>query len=298
MRLITRADLDGLTCALFVTACEPIDSIELVHPQEMTDRKLSINANDIIANLPYHPACRKWFDNHLLTDEGLTPRKGFEGRYGSAPSAARMTYEYYAPRHPELKKYEAMLLEVDRFDSAQLSGEDVTNPAGYVLLGYTLDPRTGLGAFREYFAILLEALRTKPIEELLQLAPVAERVARMHEQDGSFRELTVASSMLLGNVVRTDFRGLPQLPVGNRFLVYSLFPEANVSLRLAWGPRREAVVVNVGWSIFNRTCKTNLGVLMSLYGGGGHRGAGSCMLPRETADAQARQIVDALRSKD
>jgi len=117
----------------------------------------------------------------------------------------------------------------------------------------------------------------------------------MREQDAGFRDVTVAHSTVQGNVVLTDFRGLAQLPVGNRFLVYTLFPEANIQVRLAWGPKRERVVVNVGWSIFNRTCKTNVGVLMSLYGGGGHKGAGSCMLPVETADAQVRQMVDTLR---
>ena len=296
MRLVTRGDLDGLTCALFITSCEKVDGIELIHPQEMTDRKFPVTGNDIIANLPYHPACGKWFDNHLVTDEGLMPKKGFAGKYGNAPSAARIVYEYYAARDTRLKGYEPMLKEVDRFDAAQLTREDVTNPAGYILLGYTLDPRTGLGAFREYFALLLEALRTKPIEKILQMDEVAQRVSRIRERDHEFRKLTKAHSKLHSNVVVTDFRGLAQMPVGNRFLVYTLFPHANISVRLAWGPRREKVTVNVGWSIFNRTCKTNVGVLMSLYGGGGHRGAGSCMLPPETADAQVRQMIDTLRN--
>lgn len=296
MRLVTRGDLDGLTCALLITACEKIDTIELVHPQEMTDRKFPVTAHDIIANLPYHPACGKWFDNHLLTDAGLMPRKGFDGKYGNAPSAARMVYEYYLARYPGLRKHEPFLNEVDRFDSGHLTREDVVSPAGVILLGYTLDPRTGLGAFKDYFAHLLLALRTKTVEEVLSLKEPAARVARMREQDRHFREVTAAHSTVQGNVVLTDFRGLPQLPVGNRFLIYTLFPEANISVRLAWGPKREKIAANVGWSVFKRTCKTNVGVLMSLYGGGGHKGAGSCMLPVETADAQVRQMIDTLRA--
>jgi hypothetical protein len=296
MRLVTRGDLDGLTCALLITACEKVDTIELVHPQEMTDRKFPITARDIIANLPYHPACGKWFDNHLLTDAGLMPRKGFDGKYGNAPSAARMVYEYYLARHSGLRKHEALLAEVDRFDSGQLTREDVTSPSGVILLGYTLDPRTGLGAFKDYFSQLLVALRTKTVEEVLTLPEPADRVARMREQDRDFRKVTAAQSTVHDNVVLTDFRDLVQMPVGNRFIVYTIFPEANSSVRLAWGPKRERVVVNVGWSIFNRTCKTNVGVLMSLYGGGGHKGAGSCMLPEETADAQVRQMIDTLRA--
>ena len=296
MRLVTRGDLDGLTCALIITACEKIESIELVHPQEMTERKFPITPRDIIANLPYHPACGKWFDNHLLTDAGLMPRKGFDGKYGNAPSAARIVYEYYLTRHAGLRKHEAFLAEVDRFDSGQLTREDVESPSGVILLGYTLDPRTGLGAFKDYFSSLLEALRTKTAEEVLRLPEPADRVVRMREQDGQFREETMAHSTIHGNVVVTDFRTLAQMPVGNRFLVYTLFPETNIQVRLAWGPKRERVAVNVGWSIFNRTCKTNVGVLMSLYGGGGHKGAGSCMLPVETADAQVRQMIGTLRA--
>jgi len=295
MRLVTRGDLDGLTCALIITACETIDAIELVHPQEMTERRFPIAPRDIIANLPYHPACGKWFDNHLLTDAGLMPKKGFDGKYGNAPSAARMVYEYYLARHASLSKHEPFLAEVDRFDSGQLTREDVLNPAGVILLGYTLDPRTGLGAFKDYFSSLLSALRTKTVDEVLRLPEPKERTSRMREQDARFREVTAAGSTVQGNVVLTDFRAIGELPVGNRFLVYTLFPEANIQVRLAWGPKRERVVVNVGWSIFNRTCKTNVGVLMSLYGGGGHKGAGSCMLPVETADAQVRQMVDTLR---
>ena len=217
------------------------------------------------------------------------------GKYGVAPSAARMVYEYYLARHPGLRKHEPFLAEVDRFDSGHLTREDVVSPSGVVLLGYTLDPRTGLGAFKDYFSTLLVALRTKTVDEVLSLPEPAERVARMREQDRQFREVTAVHSTMQGNVVVTDFRELAQMPVGNRFLVYTLFPEANISLRLAWGPKRERLVVNVGWSIFNRTCKTNVGVLMSLYGGGGHKGAGSCMLPVETADAQVRQMIDTLR---
>jgi hypothetical protein len=296
MRLVTRGDLDGLTCALVITTCEQVDEIELVHPQEMTNRRVRITGNDIIANLPYHPSCGKWFDNHLLTDAGLMPKKNFVGKYGPAPSAARMAYEYYLPRHPELKAREALLAEVDRFDSGRLTREDVLQPSGVILLGYTLDPRSGLGAFKEYFTLLLESLKTKTVEEVLALPEPHARATRLREQDRTFREATIAHSTMHGNVVVTDFRAFDEIPVGNRFLVYTLFPEANISLRLAWGPKREEVTVNMGWSIFNRTCKTNVGVLMSLYGGGGHKAVGSCMLPRETADAQVRQMIDTLRA--
>jgi hypothetical protein len=295
MRLVTRPDLDGLTCAVLLSQCERLDSVELVHPQDVTDRRVAIGPADILANLPYHPSCGMWFDNHLLTDPRAMPPTGFRGRYGKAPSAARLVYEHYAPAHPELARHDVLVAETDRLDSAQLSLQDVVAPSGYILLGFTLDPRTGLGSLPEYFGLLLPAVRDRPVAEVLALTEVRERSARMREQDHAFREAALAHSRLDGNVVLTDFRSLDPLPVGNRFLVFTLFPQANVAVRVQWGPGRETVAVSTGRSIFNHTSRANLGVLMSLYGGGGHAGAGACRLPVATADARIAEIVAALK---
>jgi hypothetical protein len=297
MRLVTRGDMDGLACALVASLCERIDSVELVHPQEIVDRNFDVTEADIIANLPYHPSCGMWFDNHQLTDETAVPPKGFQGKWGLAASAARLVYEYYLPRNPDLRRFEPLIAATDRLDSARLTHEDVVSPAGYILLGYTLDPRTGLGAFREYFLTLLASLKTRSIDDILALAAVEDRVERLREQDQAFREATLAGSRQEGNVVFTDFRETSPIPAGNRFLVYTLYPEANVSVRAHWGPRRERVAVSVGHSIFNRTCQTNIGVLMSLYGGGGHKGAGGCMLAPAKADALIAEMIERLRDK-
>jgi adenosylmethionine-8-amino-7-oxononanoate aminotransferase len=110
MRLVTRGDLDGLTCAVIITSCETIDEIMLVHPQDITDQRLAITSDDVLANLPYHPGCGKWFDHHLLTESNERPPAVFEGRYGLAPSAARVTFEYYLPAHPEIRKHQVLLI--------------------------------------------------------------------------------------------------------------------------------------------------------------------------------------------
>ena len=295
MRLVTRGDLDGLTCAVLITSCETIGEILLVHPQDITGRRLAVTDEDILANLPYHHGCAKWFDHHLLTESNQKPPETFDGRYGLAPSAARMVYEYYVTGNPGLKKYEGLLAETDRLDSAHLNLDDVLDPKDYILLGYTLDPRTGLGVFRDYFLRLVEELKKKTIGEILAQPDVRERVKRIREQDARFREVTVERSRLDGNVVFTDFRDLSPMPVGNRFIVYTLFPQANVSLRVHWGPSREHVAAAVGHSIFNRTSRTNVGEMMSRFGGGGHRGAGTCLLPAATADAQIAQMLAALK---
>jgi hypothetical protein len=294
MRLITRADLDGLTSAVLITEMEPIDSIELIHPQDLTDKKFEILKGDILANLPYHPNAGKWFDHHLLTESNLKPPDKFDGAYRHAPSTARIVEEYY--KSPKLKKYDALIHETDRMDSANLTLEDVLDPKGYILLGYTIDPRTGLSGFKDYFMLLLDALKNKTIDEILQMPEVQHRVNQMRSEWLIFKRLTLENSRTDGNVVLTDFREVEKIPIGNRFLVYTLFPDANVSVRVHWGPQRQFVAAVVGHSIFNRTCKVNVGELMSDFGGGGHVGAGAAPLKAETANSDIEEIVRRLKA--
>ncbi len=293
MRLVTRADLDGLACALIVAEHEDLDDIILVHPQQITDKEVEIREGDMLANLPYHPGCSRWFDHHLLTESNEKPPAEFDGLYRLAPSAAELVWEYYGKK----EEYRQLIVETNRLDSAQLSERDVTQPQSYVLLGFTLDPRSGLGDEEAYFMRLLEWLKHKTIQEVLLLPEVSSRVVRMFEQNEEFCWTLANYSRLDDNVVFTDFRRVrdPQ-PAGNRFLIYTLFPEANVSVRAQWGPKRENVMVQVGHSIFNRTCQTSIGELMSDYGGGGHRGAGSTPLPLMEADLRIIEIIDVLRA--
>ena len=292
MRLITRGDLDGLACAVLITHYEEIAKIVLVHPQDITNDRVTVTGRDIIANLPYHPACHLWFDHHLLTSTNRTPPEGFNGRYGRAPSAAQLVWEHYG----EDPRFASLIEQTNRLDSAQLTHGDVLDPQEYILLGFTLDSRTGLGAFEFYFRECVEWVKSLPVEEVLEQPLVAERVRRMREEDANFRKALEASSRLDGNVVITDFRGEFIPPIGNRFLVYTLFPEANVSLRVHWGPDRDFVVVAVGHSIFNRTCQTQVGDLMARYGGGGHVGAGSAPLPSDRADEGIEEILAELKN--
>lgn len=299
MRLVTRGDLDGLTSAVIITAKEPIDEVVLVHPQDITDKRIEIRSDDILANVPYDPRCGKWFDHHLLTDSNEKPPETFEGRYGLAPSAARLVYDYYRERHPNdplLEKLDRLVYETDRLDSATLTPEDVDNPRDYILLGYTIDSRSGFGSFETYFLELVDWLKTLSIDEVLAKPEVAARVQRLRNEQEEFRALLQRNSFQLGNVVVTDLRDIERLPAGNRFLIYNLFPETNVSLRVHWGPRRDTVIAAVGHSIFNRTCRTSVGELMSRFGGGGHRGAGTCLLPIDTAAEAIDSILFELQA--
>ena len=295
VRLVTRPDLDGLTCAALLSHCETVDSFELVHPQRVRDGEVDVGEDDILVNVPYRPACGMWFDNHLLTDAQSTPPRDYRGRYGQAPSAARLVYEHYAPTHPELARYEELVRETDRLDSAQLELSDVLSPKGYTLLGFTLDSKSGLGDPREYFLELVPVITTKSIQEVMELPSVRERAARLKEQDRHFREAAVAHSRLDGPLIITDFRSLDPLPIGNRFLIYTVFPNATLSLRIQRGRAPDTVSVSGGRSIFNRTSRANIGIVMSPYGGGGQPGAGACVLRAATADAEIAEIVAALK---
>jgi hypothetical protein len=296
MRLVTRGNMDGLACAVLISANEDIEEIVLTHPQEVTDDRIDITANDILANLPYHPNCNKWFDHHQHGATLAEAPRELDGAYGLAPSAAHLVFEYYGGSN-RLIRFAEMVHETDRVDAARLTPEDVSNPQGWIRLAFTIDSRTGLGAFQEYFLHLVALLKdAPPIEEVLKDPQVKRRCDILDESNAIFLDALKEYSRLEGNVVVTDFRPLQNPPIGNRFLVYTLFPDANVSVRLHWGPEQRFVVLALGHSIFNRTCKTDVGELAARYGGGGHAGAASVPLIEE-ADFQIQQVIAELKAR-
>jgi hypothetical protein len=293
MRLITRGDMDGLVSAVLITTMEQVDTIELIHPQDITDNKFDVRKGDILANLPYHPNCAVWFDHHEMTDSNRKPPATFKGKHALLPSVARVVYEYY---HADaLKKYEQLVTDADRYDSAQLTIEDISMPRGAMQLAFVVDPRTGFGMDKSFFAALVAMLRTSGIDEVLRTPEVARRVETCRENDIQALQILHDNSRLDANVVVTDLRKAAAMPMGNRFLIYLAFPESNVSVRAQWGPRKEFVAVTIGHSILNRTCKTDIGRLCSDFGGGGHFGAGACTLEPASTDAKLKEIVERLK---
>lgn len=292
MRLITRGDMDGLTCAVFFSLMENIEEIIFTHPKDIQDRRIKVTSNDIIANLPYHPDCGMWFDHHI-SEGKIEKLKSFKGNYGLAPSAARLVYEYY--HRPELKRFEELLTATDRMDSAQLTITDVTNPERYILLLYTLDPRTGLGRFKEYFLQLVDWIKQYPVEKILDFPEVKTRCDRILAEQERFKQALQQHSRLINNVIVTNFCNIKDLPVGNRFLIYTLFPQGNISVRIFDGKDKKFIVLALGHNIFNRTSKVNIGKLLVEYGGGGHRGAGTCQLSPEEAPEKITQIIKQIK---
>jgi hypothetical protein len=292
MRLITRADLDGLTSAILLQEVEPIEEVDFAHPKDVQDGKVALSANDILANLPYDERAALWFDHHVSqSDAAWNP--AMRGEFGVAPSAARVIADHY--KSDRFSRFSELMEATDRLDAAQLTRDDIVDPQGWILVGYTLDPRSGLGAFKDYFRHLMGLAKAKTVDQILADPEVRKHVDRLKAEEPAFREHLQATSRQDGNVVITDVRGLKNLPSGNRFLIYELFPTANVSVRIADGRNNEFVSVQVGHNILKRDCKTSIGDTLAGYGGGGHVGAGTCQPAPADADRVINEVVEILK---
>jgi hypothetical protein len=260
----------------------------------MQDGEVVISDEDIIVNLPYHPDCGMWFDHHISEYEKGSRPGGFKGKYGLAPSCARLIYDYY--NLPNWKKYESLLEETDRIDSAQLSLSDILRPEGWVRLSNTVDPRSGYIPSHDYFLQLVELIRDLTIEEIILLDDVRDRVREFFKQQDEYKVSLLKNSYLNGDVIVTDFRGEAKIPIGSRFLIYALFPGSTVSVRVFNSDHSDRVVLAVGHSIINRKCKVDVGNLLAEYGGGGHVGAGTCKVMPDLADGAINDIVERLNA--
>ncbi len=298
-KLITRSDFDGLFCAVLIKQVEKIGEVVFAHPKDVQDGKLEIQQGDFITNLPYHPNCGAWFDHHS-SEAQRTQSPKVKGELKLAPSAAQVVYDYYGGEQT-FPKYRELIDIVNRVDSAQLSLEEITNPKDWILLSYIMDSRTGLGKYHhfrisnyELMTKFIDFIQTKNVEEILANADVKERLDLYQEQQEAFIQHIKDTSRENQNVLISDVRDIEEIPVGNRFMAYALYPNVNASVRIANGVQKQNVVVAVAHSIINRTCQTDVGGLMAKYGGGGHKGAGTCQLPHDTAQAKIEEIVNTL----
>jgi len=302
MRLLTRSDFDGLVCAVLLNEVEQIDSVEFHHPKDIQDGKIEITSNDILTNLPFQPDVGLWFDHHA-SESTRNEDIIFNGRYELAPSTARVLYNYYVLKGQGelLSKYDSLLIEVDKSDSANLDPEDVLDPQGWILLSYLMDPRTGLAKAKDYqisnrelMMKLVEWIPNHTAEEILEMPDIKERVDRYKQDTEAFKTALKENSKADSNVVVTDLRG-KEIPTGNRFMIYTLYPDTNISIRAMDGKNKEFSVFAVGHSIFNRTSKTDVGALMAKFGGGGHRGAGTCQVPNDVADEVLAKLIEIMK---
>jgi len=297
-RLITRSDFDGLVCAVLLKDLNLIDEIKFVHPKDMQDGKIDVSDRDITTNLPYVPGAHLAFDHHLsetIRDTGKHSNRIIEAE---APSAARVVYNHYGAQAAFPRITNEMMLAVDKADSAQYSRDEVLNPSGWVLLNYLMDPRTGLGRFRNFrisnYALmmgLIEYCRDHDIDQILALPDIQERVAVYFEHAESAKAQIQRCATTYNNLVVLDLRNEDTIWATNRFMIYALFPQSNISIHVMWGVRKQNTVLAAGKSILDRGSKTNIGNLMLEHGGGGHVAAGTCQVDNDLADATLRKLI-------
>jgi nanoRNase/pAp phosphatase (c-di-AMP/oligoRNAs hydrolase) len=298
-RLITRSDMDGLVCGILLKELELIDDIMFAHPKDMQDGLIEVGPDDITTNLPYVPGAFLAFDHHASETKRVGEVRDNHIIDSKAPSAARVVYDYFGGQDRFPKISEAMMKAVDKADSAAFSKDDILDPKGWELLSFIMDARTGLGRFREFnisnYQLMMKLIDYcrdhQDINDILALPDVKERVDLFFEHHLKFREQLERCSVVLKNLVTIDLRNEPDIWAGNRFMIYALFPHANISCHVMWGKNRQNTVFAIGKSILNKTSKTHVGELCLEYGGGGHEAAGTCQVDNLKANEVLAEIT-------
>ncbi|QEG40501.1 exopolyphosphatase [Roseimaritima ulvae] len=299
-RLLTRSDFDGLVCAVLLKDLGILGEIKFVHPKDVQDGKVEVTENDILTNLPFVAGCHMCFDHHSSEET----RNGAERTddhvlVAHADSAARIVYDHYGGKQQFPGISDEMMAAVDKADAARFSIEDVLNPQKWELLSFLMDARTGLGRFHDFrvsnyqlMMDLIDCCKDYTIEEILALPDVAERVELFRSHEKQAKEQIKRCSRVEGNLVVLDLRQEETIFAANRFIVYSLFPECNISMHCLWGRQKQNTVFTIGKSIFDRSCSTDVGELCLQYGGGGHEAAGTCQVAHEDADRVEQELID------
>ncbi len=305
-RLVTRSDFDGLVCAMLLKEIGIIDEIKFVHPKDVQDGKIELTENDITTNLPFDKRVGLAFDHH----ESELKRNKLEdylGKYiidGNAKSAARVVYDYYGGELVFHGVSEEIMDAVDKGDSADFTEDEILNPTGWVLMNFLMDARTGLGRFHNFrisnydlMMKLIDFCVDHSIEDVLKLPDVKERVDMYFEQQDQFKEQLKRITEIHDKVAVIDLRKEETIYAGNRFMVYAMWPETELSVHVAWGFKKQNTAVMIGKSIINRSSKFDIGQLCLSYGGGGHANAGTCQLDNDKIDGELPAIIDKLNGK-
>jgi nanoRNase/pAp phosphatase (c-di-AMP/oligoRNAs hydrolase) len=305
-RLVTRSDFDGLACAMMLKELNLIDDIKFVHPKDVQDGKIELSENDITTNLPYDPRVGIAFDHH----ESEVDRLKAISTGGkliidpNAKSAARVLYNYYGGKKAFPRISDDLMEAVDKADSADFTIDDILNPKDWVLLNYIMDPRTGLGRFHDFrisnYDLMMELISeclVHPINEIMELPDVKERTKLYFEQSELFKKQLQEITKIHDKVIVIDLRDQDVIYAGNRFMVYAMYPEIEISVHVAWGFKKQNTAVMIGKSIINKNSKVDIGELCLEYGGGGHANAGTCQLDNDKVDNELPTIIAKLNGK-
>ncbi len=290
MRIVTRPDFDGVVCAvLLIDALGIKEPVRWTQPSALQRAQVEIRQGDIIANLPYDGKCTLWFDHHH-TNQVDHP---FNGAFKIAPSAAGIIFEHYKDRFK--RDYSELVTATDKIDSADLTLDEVCHPEkhDYVLLSMTVFE--GDDSNELYWNRLVYLLGKHDLGQVLKDPEVKRRCQDVVNQNEQYAVHLKTNTRLEKHVAITDFRHLGKTPTGNRFLVYALFPESFVHVRIRYEDKdKKMIAVSVGHSIFNPHCNVNAGLLLADFGGGGHYGAASTRFHASKAGEFIPQIIDAL----
>jgi len=304
MRLFTRSDFDGLACGAILSYLGLIDDWQFVHPKDIQDGLVEATDNDILANIPYIKGCKLWFDHHSSESERLGDGTFFEGVSKMAPSCARVIYEYYGG-DSKLSKFAEMIHYVDKVDSGDLTIDEILDPKGWILLGFIMDPRTGLGRFRSFtisnydlMLSLASACADKSISEILRMPDVKERLDLYFQQTELFINMVKSHVVISGNIIKVDLRNVDTIYAGNRFMLYTLYPEKNISMWIVDGRNKMNVAITIGHSIINRSSNVDVGSMLLGYGGGGHKKVGTCQVANDDANRIIGEIIDKINKKN
>lgn len=302
-RLVTRSDFDGLVCAALLKELNMIDDIKFVHPKDMQDGKIEITDKDITTNLPYVKGVHLAFDHHLSETMRIQGKASNHIIDPNAPSAARVLFNYYGGEVKFTRRWEEILEAVDKADSANFTREEIVKPTGWVLLNFLMDPRTGLGRFRNFrisnYQLMMELIdkcKSLTIAEILDLPDIQERLELYFGLENKFKDQLIQCSEIHENLVTLDLRDQEIIYPGNRFMLYAVYPECNISMHVLWGLKKQNTVFAVGKSILNRTSATNIGRLMLEYGGGGHENAGTCQISNAKAEEVKLELIQKINA--
>ena len=296
--LYTRSNFDGLVCAALLKEIGLVEEIMFVHPKDVQDGKIQLSKNDITASLPYTDGVYMAFDHH--SSETIRTKEIKENYIiePAAPSSARIVYEYFGGENRFSSNLHDLMDAVDKADCTNFTEEDITNPQGWVLLNYLMDPRTGLGRFKNFrisnYSLMLKLVdmcSQMTIDNILKDADIQERINLYFEEQDKFKEQIRRCTKVENKIAILDVRNEDIIHVGNRFMVYALFPECNMSIHVLNGKQNQNTVLAVGKSIINTECNIDIGALMYEYGGGGHMNAGTCQIDNNIADDTIKNLI-------
>ncbi|KAB7885515.1 DHHA1 domain-containing protein [Poseidonibacter ostreae] len=297
-RLVTRSDMDGLVCGTLLKYIGVIDEIKFVHPKDMQDGKIELTSSDITTNLPYVEGVYLCFDHHY-SETLRNEKKDNHIINPDAASAAQVVFEYYGGDDKFPGYFTGMMNGANKADSADFIEEEILSPRGWPLLSFLMDSRTGLGRFRDFrisnYQLMMDLIDycvKHNIDEIVELPDVKERIDLYFKYEEDFKEQLKRCTTVKGNLLIIDYRDEEIIYPGNRFMVYAMYPEANISIHVVWGKDKQNIVFSTGKSIINKSSKTNIGELMLSYNGGGHKAAGGCQIDIENAMEVLDELID------